>query len=81
MTDWVTEMSTFSISREIDVDFYLNCGYFHIRFNPVLKKIEFEFLKEGLKWHHLIFLFIMASLVSVAGNSVYHLADTGSFHA
>ena len=40
-----------------------------------------NFLKEGLKWHHLIFLFIMASLVLVAGNSVYHLADTGSLHA
>ena len=71
-------MSTFS--REIDVDFYLNCGHFLIPFNPVWKT-EFEIVKEGWKWHHLIFLFIMASLVLVAGNSVYHLADSGSFDA
>ena len=78
MTDWFTEMSTFS--REIDVDFYLNCGQFLIPFNPV-GKTEFEILKEGLKWHHLIFFFIMASLVLVAGNSVYHLAEGESFRA
>jgi len=71
MTDWVTEMSTFSL--KIDVDFYLNCGRFLILFNPV-RKTEFEILTEGLKWHRLIFLFIMASLVLVAGNSLYHLA-------
>jgi len=72
MTDWFTEMSTFSL--RIDVDFYINSGRFLIPFNPV-RKTEFEILMEGLKWHRLSFLFIMSSLVSVAGNSLYHLAE------
>ena len=45
MTDWVTEMSTFSF--KIDVDFYLNCGRFLIP-DPV-RKTAFETPKEGLK--------------------------------
>lgn len=44
------------------------------------KKIEFEILKEGLKWYYLIFLFIMVLLVLVVGNLVYYLVDIGSFY-